>query len=82
VGKLTVKFVRSEKNEADINMKNVSVRLLQVLAKNVRKGNCFARQTWEDILRKIDMEGVLYTHATVHMEDIEIWICDFNELLD
>jgi hypothetical protein len=37
-----VKFVRSEKNEADINTKNVTLKLLIVLAKNAGEGNLFA----------------------------------------
>jgi hypothetical protein len=50
-GKITVKFVRSEKNKADINTKNVSVTLQSVLAINVREGNLFARQNWHEIIR-------------------------------
>jgi hypothetical protein len=42
VGKLTVKFIRLEKNKGNINMKNVPVKLLQVLAKIVEEGNLFA----------------------------------------
>jgi hypothetical protein len=33
---LTVKFVRSEHNKADINTKNVPVKILSVLAENIR----------------------------------------------
>ena len=51
-GKIAVKFVRSEKNEADINTKNVSVKLLNVLASNVREGNLYARQNWDEIVHK------------------------------
>jgi hypothetical protein len=37
---LMVKFVRSENNEADINMKNVPVKMLSILGENmVREGN-------------------------------------------
>jgi hypothetical protein len=78
-GKIAVKFVRSEKNEADINTKNVSVKLLNVLASNVREGNLFARQNWDEIVREIDSQSVQLVHALVQREDVEIWVRDCEE---
>jgi hypothetical protein len=78
-GKIAVKFVRSEKNEADINTKNVSVKLLDVLACNVREGNLFARQNWDEIVNEIDSQSVLLVHSLVQREDVEIWIRDCEE---
>jgi hypothetical protein len=37
-----VKFVWSENNEADISTNNLSVKLLDMLAKTVREENIFA----------------------------------------
>ena len=74
-----MKFVRSEKNEADTNTKNVSVKLLNVLASNVREGNLYARQNWDEIVREIDSQSVLLVHALVQREDVEIWIHDCDE---
>jgi hypothetical protein len=81
-GTLTVKFVRSENNEADINTKNVPVKLLIVLAKNAREGNLFARQNWDEIVREIGTENVCITHGNVQREDVEIWIRDYVESRD
>jgi hypothetical protein len=81
-GKLTVKFVRSENNEADINTKNVPVKLLIVLAKNAREGNLFARQNWDEIVREIGTENVCIAHGNVQREDVEIWIRDYVESRD
>jgi hypothetical protein len=79
-----VKFVRSEKNEADINTKNVSVTLQSVLAENVREGNLFARQNWHEIVREIDAGTVLQVNAIVQREDVEFWIreCDESRFTD
>ena len=74
-----MKFVRSEKNEADINTKNVSVKLLDVLASNVREGNIFARQNWDEIVNEIDSQSVLLVHSLVQREDVEISIRDYEE---
>jgi hypothetical protein len=78
-GKIAVKFVRSENNEADINTKNVSVKLLNVLASNVREGNLHARQNWDTIVGEVDSQSVLLVHALVQREDVEIWIRDCEE---
>ena len=73
-GKIAVKFVRSENNEADINTKNVTVKLLNVLASNVCEGNLHARQNWDEIVKGVDTQSVLLAHSLVQREDVEIWI--------
>jgi hypothetical protein len=64
-GKLMVKLVSSEKKEADINMKNALVNLLNMLAKNVPEGNLLACQNWEDIVREIETHEVFFMQALV-----------------
>jgi hypothetical protein len=71
---LTVKFVRSENNEADINTKNVPVKILNVLAENIREGNLNARRNWDQIIHDIDDDAVYLTNASVQREDVEKWI--------
>jgi hypothetical protein len=75
VGKLTVKFVWSEKNEAELIWRsNISVKLLDVLAKNVWEGNIFAWQKWDDIVWEIDTHNMFCTQALVQRENVKMWL--------
>jgi hypothetical protein len=66
--------VRSEKNEANINAKNVPVsKLLQMLAKNVQEGNLFARQkNWEEIVGNFEIHRKYSACMQVQRKDVEI----------
>jgi hypothetical protein len=73
MGKIAVKFVRLEKNETDINTKNVLVGLQNALASNVQEGNLSARQNRDQSVHEIDSQYVVLLYGLVQREDVEIW---------